>query len=163
MISKKNSDKEKAHNMELKFTIYGKPFGKQRPRFSRRGRFTSTYTPKETIDYEQYVKMTCINQMADDDFSGWFNGEPLEVNIVAYYEIPKSTTKKKLALIEEGIELPTKKPDWDNIAKIVCDSINEIAWQDDTQVVCGSVIKRYSSTPRVEVTIKEFKGEKYGI
>lgn len=28
--------------------------------------------------------------------------------------------------------MATKKPDWDNIGKIVCDSLNNIAYHDDT-------------------------------
>ena len=44
--------------------------------------------------------------------------------IIAYYEIPKSTSKKKRREMLEHRIRPTKKPDWDNIGKIVCDSLN---------------------------------------
>ena len=49
---------------------------------------------------------------------------------------------------------PTKKPDWDNIGKIVCDSLNLVAYHDDSAVVDAQVRKFYSETPRVDVMIK---------
>ena len=53
---------------------------------------------------------------------------------------------------------PTKKPDWDNIGKIICDSLNQIAYRDDAQIVDSQVRKFYSENPRVEVIIKEVAG-----
>lgn len=44
--------------MELiHFVVPGKPFGKQRPRVACRGKFSKAYTPKETIAYENLVKL----------------------------------------------------------------------------------------------------------
>ena len=48
-----------------------------------------------------------------------------------------------------------KKADWDNIGKIVCDSLNGIAYHDDVQIVDAQVRKFYGETPRVVVTIQE--------
>lgn len=42
---------------QIRFTIPGKPFGKQRPKFSRAGAYVKTYTPKETTSYENLVKL----------------------------------------------------------------------------------------------------------
>ena len=49
---------------------------------------------------------------------------------------------------------PTKKPDWDNIGKVVADSLNQVAYRDDAQVVDSQVRKFYSDQPRIEVTIQ---------
>ena len=57
-----------------------------------------------------------------------------------------------------GMIKPTKKPDCDNIAKIVLDSLNGIAFMDDKQVVNLVVTKNYDSIPCVEVDIKEIGG-----
>ncbi len=78
----------------------------------------------------------------------------LDVRIIAYYEIPKSTSKKKRREMLEHRIRPTKKPDWDNIGKIVCDSLNLVAYHDDSAVVDAQVRKFYSETPRVDVMIK---------
>lgn len=53
---------------------------------------------------------------------------------------------------------PTKKPDWDNIGKIICDSLNGVAYRDDAQIVDSMVRKFYSETPRVVVSIREIGG-----
>lgn len=81
-------------------------------------------------------------------------GAMLDVRIIAYYEIPKSTSKKKRREMLEHRIRPTKKPDWDNIGKIVCDSLNLVAYHDDSAVVDAQVRKFYSETPRVDVMIK---------
>ena len=65
-------------------------------------------------------------------------------------------TKKKRKLVEEGVLRPTKKPDWDNIGKIVSDALNKFAFLDDAQIVDARVVKEYSKTPKVIVKISEF-------
>ncbi|MGU8281019.1 RusA family crossover junction endodeoxyribonuclease [Clostridium perfringens] len=64
--------------------------------------------------------------------------------IIAYYKIPKSYTKKRVQVIREGLEKPTKKPDADNIAKIILDSLNGVAYKDDSQIVDIRIIKKYT-------------------
>ncbi len=83
----------------------------------------------------------------------------LEVDIIAYYSIPKSASKKKReAMLEHKIR-PTKKPDWDNIGKIICDSLNLVAYHDDSAVVDARVKKLYGENPRVDVTIRAIKAD----
>jgi Holliday junction resolvase RusA-like endonuclease len=47
------------------------------------------------------------------------------------------------------------KPDLDNLAKIILDSLNGIAFDDDRQVVRLEVSKFYSDRPRAEVWLTE--------
>lgn len=54
---------------------------------------------------------------------------------------------------------PAKKPDCDNVEKIICDALNGCAYKDDAQIVRCTVIKYYSETPRVEVDIQEANHE----
>ncbi len=134
----------------IKFSVPGQPFGKQRPKFARAGNYVKTYTPDETTSYENLVKLmfreAAKGKMFKDD-------DMLDVRIIAYYEIPKSTRKKKRKLMLEHKIRPAKKPDWDNIGKIVCDSLNKVAYHDDSAVVDAQVRKFYSEQPRVDVTI----------
>lgn len=53
----------------------------------------------------------------------------------------------------DGKIRPTKKPDWDNIGKIVTDALNKIAYRDDSQVVACRVEKWYGPIPEVIVTL----------
>lgn len=138
------------------FTVPGKPFGKQRPKFSSAGKYIKTYTPSETVNYENLVKLMYQHEIGRMLFE---KDTPLKVIIIACYEIPKSSSKKQAERMRKGELRPTKKPDTDNIAKIICDSLNGIAWHDDAQVVNLRVSKWYSDTPQVEVTIEEATGD----
>lgn len=135
--------------MTVKFTVLGEPRGKQRPRVTRKG---NTYTPAETVQYENLVRMEYRRQCGDYRFP---DDAALDMRIMAYYAIPKSASKKKRQEMLEHRIRPLKKSDWDNVGKIIADSLNEIAYKDDVQIVDGQVRKFYSSEPRVVVTIRE--------
>ena len=136
--------------MLIKFTVPGAPMGKGRPKFSRQGGFVKTYTPEKTANYETLVKWYCKEAMTCDMLKG-----PLAIDIIAYFAIPKSTSKVNVKKMLDGEIKPAKKPDWDNIGKIICDAVNNIAYADDAQIINGTVSKCYSDTPRVETTIRE--------
>ena len=143
----------------MEFIIPGKPQGKARARTfynPKLGR-TQSITPEKTVLYENLIISCFKAQNSKDGKSiGWFKKEPLEVEIEANYPIPKSTTKKIYAEILEGKIKPTKKPDADNIAKVVCDALNGIAYTDDTQITHLTISKHYTETePFVKVSISE--------
>lgn len=131
------------------FTIYGDPQGKQRPRHGK----GFTYTPKATISYEQEIKQAYM--MAHRNEHMFEQGTPVAIRVTACMQIPASTSKKKAALMKCGEIRPTKKPDWDNIGKIVTDALNGLAYYDDAQVVDAHVVKRYAERPMVTVEIEE--------
>lgn len=128
------------------FTVYGKPQGKGRPRFTRTGH---AYTPDSTREYEDAVRMAYIAA----DGRKIAAGRPVCVDITAWYAIPKSARGALRKRMEIGQETPTVKPDWDNIGKVVCDALNGIAWHDDAQVTQATVRKVYGLTPMVTVQI----------
>jgi Holliday junction resolvase RusA-like endonuclease len=135
--------------MMTQFTVLGAPRGKERPRAAKLRDRTVVYTPKKTRDYEREIATAYLTQCR-----GMFSGA-VSVTICAYFQIPKSTSRKRvLEMIVDEIK-PTKKPDADNIAKAVCDALNGIAYKDDSQVVDLTVRKHYSKFPRVQVFISE--------
>ena len=135
--------------MTVKFTVLGEPRGKQRPRMTRNGH---TYTPAETVQYENLVRMEYRRQCGDYRFP---DDAALDMRIMAYYAIPKSVSKKKRQEMLEHRIRPLKKVDCDNAVKIVADSLNMIAYRDDVQIVDCQIRKFYSSEPRIVVTIQE--------
>lgn len=143
---------------KVSFEIYGEPFGKGRPRFARRGNFVSTYTDQKTASYENLVKLSYKEQVGNFYFDV---DKPLKVIIVCHFSRPKNIAKKNLHLYNDNKIRPTKKPDTDNIAKVVLDSLNKIAFDDDKQVVELSVYKYFVSEngtlPFVEVFISELE------
>ncbi len=133
----------------IKFIIPGKPQGKARPRFRRCSNYVSTYSPKQTIEYENKVKKLAIEQ-CKDKLNKEYTGI-VKVSIKAYFKPNKSVSKKQYNLLIGTEHL--KKPDSDNIAKIICDSLNGVAYKDDSQVAYLEVKKEYSKEEMVEVTI----------
>jgi Holliday junction resolvase RusA-like endonuclease len=58
--------------------------------------------------------------------------------------IPKSTSKKKRALMELGLIAHTKLPDTDNLLKNLLDCMTKMQfWKDDRQVFDIHIVKRY--------------------
>jgi Holliday junction resolvase RusA-like endonuclease len=138
--------------VQIKITIPGEPKAKARPRMSTKSRIA--YTPKDTVMYENWVKSCYINQSGIADSEDWFKDQ-VNVRIDAYYSIPKSASKKKRDEMTVQFIRPIKKPDLDNIAKAILDSLNGIAYKDDSQVVSLIINKYYSDIPRVEVELWE--------
>ena len=136
--------------MKVSFTIDGDPVGKGRPRVTKTGR---AYTPKATQKYEAIVK-TLYKTECKYTFP---EGVPLDVRITSYHYIPSSASRKLKEAMRTHKARPCKKPDVDNIVKIILDSLNRIAYHDDAQVVDLQVRKFYSDKPRVVVTIQEAK------
>ncbi|MBY6844638.1 RusA family crossover junction endodeoxyribonuclease [Clostridium botulinum] len=130
----------------MKIVIDGKPMGKQRPRFNTKtGR---AYTPSKTVNYENWVKVCYMEQCNKEKLEG-----AIKADIKVFYPIPKGTSKKKKKSMLVGIERPTKKPDVDNIAKVILDSLNGLAYVDDKQVITCYISKWYGENPRVEVEL----------
>lgn len=129
----------------VSFDVLGKVRGKGRPRFTRGGH---AYTPKATRDYERSIREAFENAPGrpPEPFSG-----PIAVCIMTYRQLPKSTPKSVFS------EPDTHKPDIDNVAKIVLDALNGVAWEDDAQVVSLKVSKlnRTRSHERMSVSITE--------
>lgn len=139
---------------EIYFEIPGEPKGKARARTVRlKNGMSRTYTPDETVSYENFIKL-CFREAAGPEHcpeAGLFR-----IEVDAFFSPPKTKPKAwvELALIDKAIR-PQKKPDWDNIGKIVADALNGIAFQDDSMVVDGRVRKWFSNRPRVEVIITD--------
>ena len=142
----------------IQFTVYGEPQGKGRPRFVARYNpatkksFGQAHTPEKTIVYENLIRTEYSLQTKNFRYP---DDAMLDMRIMAYYGVPKSVSKKKKALMLDGKIRPTKKPDMDNVMKVVADSLNQVAYKDDTQIVDAQCRKFYSVKPRIEVIIKQ--------
>ncbi len=140
------------------FQIPGDPYGKGRPRITTRGGYARNYTPEKTTDYENHVAACFIQARNKSKFKKIEAGKPVEILIKAFFKIPKNTSKKKRKKMSDCKMLPTKKPDADNIAKIILDALNGLAYNDDNQIVHLIVKKFYfDGEPVVEIGLKEFQ------
>jgi len=133
------------------YRVEGPPQGKGRPRFSNRGGFVKTYTPKQTADYETMIKASAMVAMGASEPLK----TPVSVFIYVTKGIPASYSKKRFEACLAGLELPTKKPDLDNVIKCFLDAMNDIVYLDDKQVVILHATQVYGRDSAVEILVKE--------
>lgn len=136
----------------MQFIVEGKPQGKARARtfYNARAGKMQSITPEQTKSYEDLIRWKYKAA------GGQYMGEKvLQVDIKAFYPIPKAFNKAKQGEALEGQIRPTTKPDCDNIIKVVLDALNGVAYYDDKQVVCVSCNKYYGETGCLIVTITE--------
>lgn len=129
----------------------GEPRGKGRPRFSRKT--GHVFTPETTQNYEAALRragQTVMNGAPP-------LGGPLAVDISAEFSIPASWTAKRRAEAARGTMRATKRPDADNLAKMI-DALNGVVWRDDAQITDLFIRKRYG--PRPSMTVIVWAGEK---
>ncbi len=136
--------------MVYEFEVIGEIKGKARPRVNT---YTGqTYTPSDTKDYETLIKQYFkIKYPRYEQLTG-----RISVKIISYFKIPKNMTKKDKELISKGLLSPVKKPDIDNIVKIILDAMNKMAFKDDNQITKLETEKIYSDEEKVYVRIEEY-------
>lgn len=132
----------------VRFTV---PFvrGKSRPRFTKTGR---VYPDKKDITHEKAIAQAFADAARAKYGDGAFarKGVPVVVRIVCERKLPNSRPKRVTSEHDLG------KPDMDNVAKLVLDALNGVAYEDDTQVVRLVVakldrVRRDSDSMRVSV------------
>lgn len=156
----------------ISFVIPGEPFGKMAMKTALIGGHARAYSPKQNNFYMDRI-INIINQLEEIKNSEevLFSREvPVKITIKAYFKIPDSHYKfyrkenvSRYGKIGQemlaGVVLPTKKPDLDNISKVICDGISHHGgvWFDDSQVVEEYLSKEYSNSPRVEVIVERLR------
>lgn len=121
------------------------PVAKGRPRFGG-GR---VYTPKKTKDFEAQLGFEGHREMN--------RRPPLDtaISLDASFTVPvpRSWSKKKREKALNGTIHPIGRPDIDNYLKAVMDALNNIVWQDDSQIVTVGASLRYGETGRIRLEI----------
>ncbi len=129
----------KADSNTFRFIIPIDPIPWKRPGQSRFGRY----------DLQKAVK----NQYRAIFTRSMDNHPPLQGNvrlfIYFFMPTPKSLPKK------DRDNWHSKKPDLDNLTKLVMDSMNGVCFRDDSQVCLLIAMKGYSDNPRTEIIMTE--------
>lgn len=144
----------------ISFEYYGKIKSKGRPRHriikGPNAIYAQTYTDKQTQIYEEDIKMAYLNSWKGEVNKPYTDrNTELKVNIVVYMKPAKSTSKKKLEKMLAHEIHPIVKPDVDNIAKAVFDSLNGVAYADDKQIIDLHIQKFYSEQECMLIEIYE--------
>lgn len=137
------------------FHVPGRPQGKARARtfYNSKARVTKSITPENTVLYENLIKEMYMKEANGNKIG---RESPVVLRIVARFEPPQSVSKKRRSAMLDGEELPLKKPDIDNIVKVVADALNGVAYHDDKQVVSVVANKVYSALEGLDVTVEEY-------
>lgn len=138
----------------ITFKVNGSPVAQPRPRvFKDKMGKSRAVNSSKSVNYKRLVKITARNEMVRQHIQ--MTDKPVALDICFVFTPPKSYTKKKLKAIETGELLYTKKGDIDNLVKGVMDSMNQVVYKDDAQVVTLSANKEYGKTDHVLVKVTE--------
>jgi len=86
------------------------------------------------------------------------SGGPFEANALPYpagtpvklcvhFFLAKPPSKKK------SVTLPATRPDWDKLARLICDSLSKVVYWDDGQICDVHVSKEYGTPERAEIKL----------
>ncbi len=139
------------------FQVPGKPQGKARARtvYNKHLKHSISYTPERDLLYENLIKTLYMQAAEGVRFE---KGTPVTLRIVARFEPPKSASKKRQQQMLSGELPPLKKPDIDNIVKVVADALNGAAYHDDTQIIFTVAKKVYSAVEGLDIAVEEYTG-----
>lgn len=142
--------------MRLEFVVPGQPMGLARHRtrviHPKKGgkAFATQYDPPENeskkaeIAYHARQAWNLQDKSLVESFAG-----ALRLVVISYFMRPKSC---------KGRPFPTVKPDFDNLAKMVCDALNKVMFRDDCQICDAHIYKRYAAEnemPSTKVIIED--------
>jgi Holliday junction resolvase RusA-like endonuclease len=120
----------------IKLTKYGPIIARAKPRL---------YTPENTIEGEERVRAAFLKKYRVDPSSG-----PLRLEITAFFRPPNAAIR---AAMERGHVFVERRPDGDNLIKLVMDALEGLAYHNDWQIVSWHGKKIYGNPEGVLVVV----------
>lgn len=130
----------------IAFFAPGEPKGQPRPRaFAFKGR-ARVYDPGTAEGFKASIAT------AAKEHAGKLHAGPFDVDIVLFFPRPKGHLKANGGLKPSAPFFHTGKPDLDNVAKAILDTLSEKSgiglWKDDNAVVRLSIRKAWADPER---------------
>lgn len=138
--------------MEVSFNVPAIPIAQPRQRHAMIGGHMRNYTPSKhpVNDFKATVRLAAQQAYQGAPLEG-----PLGLSVLFVMPRPKGKTKKR----GDNPRYPhTSRPDFDNLAKGLCDSLKGLAWHDDAQIAethLTKVVAAADEQPHVCVTIRQ--------
>jgi Holliday junction resolvase RusA-like endonuclease len=126
----------------IRITIQTEPVAKGRPRTKFINGHALTYTPTATKEAEDFIKLRLLRHQ-EDAFPPLV---PVRLSCTFYRTKSKYLPKREI--------LPFRRPDADNLLKLLLDSLDGILVPDDSQITTMNVRKRWSTIGEGYITIK---------
>jgi len=133
--------------MAIAFSVDGDPIPQPRARITVRGRHGHAYTPS---DHKIHAYRAAVAAAAAEAGATPTDAAPITLIIDLVFARPKSHFRKS-GLREDAPKLP--RADCSNVLKGIEDSLNGVAWVDDTQVGRVVVEKSWGTEGRTTVRI----------
>ena len=139
----------------VRFEVIGEIKTKQRPRATIIGNHARVYTPQDTIMYENYVRSEYQRQVQDISFGDI----PILAFLTFYFKPSEEVSKIQEKVGNDCTIACLNSKDCDNLVKIILDSLNKIAYDDDRQIVSLVSSKEYAKDgiEKVEITLLRAK------
>lgn len=136
----------------IELVIPGDPVGKGRPKVNTKTR--KAYTPAATKLAERHVKDAWMAagrpQLPRDEGAAlWLVVIDRRTRARDHYRTDGVTLSAK------GLRnpIPTSAPDFDNVAKLVSDALNRLAYRDDAQIAAALIWREWAPTPETVVRL----------
>jgi len=126
------------------------PTQKDRPRLGKRGRVFNTL---KTRNAEADIRLLIQDEISKQQIH--ITDKPVIVKIRFNYELPSRLSKKDKLLADLDMLYKVSRPDIDNLCKLVMDSMNQLIYFDDGQVVKLVCEKRYGKREGIELKVME--------
>lgn len=125
----------------ISLEVYIKPTPKQSVKFNKAT--GSFYKPSKITEAEHRILMTFLEKYGTKRLPYFQRGVPLQLKVKYILERPKT--------VKRGY--PTVRPDFDNLTKLVCDSLEKYAYDNDAQIVRAVIEKEYGDAPILLIEI----------
>ena len=126
----------------MRIVIPGKPIPKKGVKLGNQGR---NYNPQKKL-------MDTIRWIIKSQYKGELLTGAVKLDVIYFMPIPSSLSRKKQALMPYTPHI--KRPDEDNLTKLIKDCMSGIVYKDDSQVCDARYIKIYSKNPRTEILVE---------
>jgi len=121
----------------ITLTFDVEPVAKGRPRMTK---FGKAYTPAKTRNAEKVIALEAAMEMKK------LGKDPYTTPVSVAMEFVMTQPKKP------SHPFPSRA-DIDNYAKLVCDALNEILWEDDSLIVDLYLTKRWGNAGKITVQV----------
>lgn len=129
----------------ISLRVDGEPDGQKRPRvfFNKNAGRVMAWSPKSTWANKMFAQACLLRPITALE-------GPLAIDLTFWMPRPKSRPKDFYHV---------SRPDWDNLAKPVCDALTRARWwKDDARIVAATVRKLYetpSDCPGIQINVEE--------
>lgn len=124
------------------FCIHTPPVPQKQTQFGRKRCYDPSKQQKESIRWQ------IMPYAPKEPITG-----PISLHLTFMLPIPKSVSRLIRRQMIEGKIYPITRPDFDNLAYLITNAMNQLIYKDDSQIVDAKITKRYGEEPQTVVKI----------